>query len=396
MERILIVHNSYQHPGGEDSVVEAERRMLTSRGHEVRVFLKTYTDLQNTPRWRVPLQSVWSRKTAAELRRNINEFRPDVVHFHNTFPLVSAGAYWTVCNAGIPVVQTLHNFRWLCSGAILYRNGRVCEDCIGKFPWRGALHGCYRNSRIQTIASLMSLGVHRMLGTLKSRVTLFIALNQFCRDKFIEGGLPSGKFRIKPNFLDGEPTVAQVPGTGGLFVGRLSKEKGIDVLAVAAAGLPPDSLKVIGGGDLEPLVREKFGDAFLGYLSLEEILSQMRKASFLVIPSTCHENFPRTIVEAFASGIPVIASRIGAMAEIVEDQVTGLLFEPGNAVDLATKLRWALDHPLEMAVMGKNARMKYQEKYTADINYNMLLEIYREAVFLFNAGKQPLSAAGVA
>ncbi len=385
MEKVLIIHNRYEHRGGEDTVMEAELELLRQRGHEVELFEKTYAELQAQPRWKVALNAIWNPATAQALRQQLGRFQPDVVHFHNAFPLVSYGAYQVVGKAGYPIIQTMHNFRWMCAQAQLFRDQKVCEDCIGHFPWRGVLHGCYRGSRVQTAASLVPLAVHRALGTFPQHITLFIALNEFCRAKFIEGGLPAAKFRVKPNFISAQPLPNMGPRQGGLFVGRLSKEKGLDVLAAAAATFAEPPVTVIGGGDLEVMARTTFGAKFRGFQDLGTILTEMAQAAYLVIPSTWYENFPRTIVESFAMGLPVIASRLGAMAEIVEDGVTGLHFQPGNAVDLAAKIQWAQAHPAEMATMGRNAYDQYLTRYSADTNYAQLTAIYREAIQLKRA-----------
>jgi glycosyltransferase involved in cell wall biosynthesis len=230
--------------------------------------------------------------------------------------------------------------------------------------------------------------LHRWAGTWTGKVTRYIALNDFCRRKFIAGGLPAERVVVKPNFVAAAPLPdVRALRAGGLFVGRLSPEKGFPVLEQAARGLPAGTIRVIGDGEDAALAREAFGDDFLGFRPLDEILASMRSASFLVIPSLWYENFPRTIVEAFASGLPVIASRIGALAELVRDGRTGLLFEPGNAADLRARLDWALSHPREMAAMGRNARQEYDERYTPARNLELLEDIYREAMFEAHGGE---------
>ncbi|MDZ4212840.1 MAG: glycosyltransferase, partial [Methylotenera sp.] len=294
--------------------------------------------------------------------------------------LVSPAIYWVAAKAGIPIVQTLHNFRFLCLSALFMRDGQVCEDCFGHLPWRGVVHKCYRNSTAASIVLAGMITLHRGLGSYRNKVTRYIALNDFCRNKFIAGGLPKDKFSVKPNFIDNLNTPDWEARQGGLFVGRLSKEKGLDVLAEAVKLLPINPVKIIGGGELESFAQFSFGTDYLGFQSLDTILAKMRQSSYLVLPSIWYENFPRTIVEAFACGLPVIASRIGALAEIIEDGRTGLLFESGNAQDLAEKLNWAEAHPDEMVKMGKSARAEYESRYTPERNYAMLFEIYKEAI----------------
>jgi glycosyltransferase involved in cell wall biosynthesis len=223
------------------------------------------------------------------------------------------------------------------------------------------------------------LTVHRAAGTYANKVTRYIALNDFCRRKFIEGGLPADRIVIKPNFVDMPYTKPLVQRRGGLFVGRLSHEKGTQILAAAATNLDRIIVDVIGIGDEREALASCQNLNLLGWQNGAEILERMRRASYLVMPSIWYENFPRTLVEAFACGLPVIASRIGALAEIIKDEVTGLLFEPGNPNDLADKVRWAEAHPDKLARMGQAARTEYEEKYTAERNYETLMRIYGEA-----------------
>ncbi|WP_119155418.1 glycosyltransferase [Caldimonas tepidiphila] len=378
--RIVVAHNAYQKRGGEDAVAEAEIELLRAGGHEVRVFGRHNDEVAGQGRVTLAVQTLWSRRTSEELRRLLEEFRPDVVHAHNTFPLISPSLYWAADAARVPVVQTLHNFRLLCPQAMFLREGRVCEDCLGNVPWRGVLRGCYRGSVAQSAVLGSSVVLHRAAGTWAHKVARYIALNNFCRDKFVQGGLPPGRIRVKPNFvaLDARPQWEH--REGGLFVGRLSPEKGLGVLADAAAELPRVALTVVGDGKLAPQARAAFGPHWLGFRPPAEVMERMQRALYLVVPSLWYENFPRTIVEAFACGLPVIASRIGALAEIVRDGRTGLLFDPGQPSDLASKLAWADEHPEAMKRMGRAARAEYEARYTPARNLEQLLEIYRDAI----------------
>ncbi|MDO8294134.1 MAG: glycosyltransferase family 4 protein [Gallionella sp.] len=378
--RVLIVHNAYQMRGGEDSVVDAELELLRGHGHAVEVFQRHNDELKSIPRWKAAADTVWSSRSVTALTETIRRFRPDVVHFHNTFPLISPAAYWAVRAAGLPVVQTLHNFRLHCPQAMYLREGRVCEDCLGHLPWRGVLHGCYRDSRAQSAVLGGMLVLHRALGTYQNKVTRYIALNEFCRRKFIKGGLPAERVAVKPNFVDFPPPPLAAR-EGFLFVGRLSAEKGVDVLVRAWALLDTVScLRVAGTGPEAGLLEGHPGLAALGALSGEAVRTEMGRSAALVLPSICYESFPRTLVEAFACALPVIASRLGPLADLIEDGVTGLLFEPGDVADLARKLSWAQAHPEHMAEMGRNARAKYEAEFSADRNYAQLIAIYEEAI----------------
>jgi glycosyltransferase involved in cell wall biosynthesis len=385
--KILIAHNRYQQRGGEDSVVDAEIALLRQHGHTVHTYHRDNDELPSLSAREVAASVLWSTRTRQEVGALCDRLRPDVLHAHNTFPLISPSLYWTASKHGIPVVQTLHNFRLLCPQAIFLRDGAVCEDCLGRAPWRGVLHRCYHDHRLQSAAVASMLTLHRMAGSYESQVTRYIALNAFCREKFIAGGLPPLKLCIKPNFIDApwddDAAAGDVQGTvrcGGLYVGRLSAEKGIEVLigAYALGGLAP--IVVIGDGPLLPAARAQFGAGIRGALPLDAVLQSMRTARYLVAPSICFETGPRAIVEAFASGLPVIASRHGAMGEMVQDGVTGLLFRAGDALDLHAKLQWADRHPKAMAEMGHAACAEYARRYTAQRNYVSLIAIYRAAI----------------
>lgn len=377
--RVLIAHNAYQLRGGEDSVVDTELELLRGHGHEVEVFQRHNDELKSIPRWKAAADTVWSSRSVTALTETIRRFQPDVVHFHNTFPLISPSAYWAVRATGLPVVQTLHNFRLHCPQATYLREGRVCEDCLGHLPWRGVLRGCYRDSRAQSAVLGGMLVLHRALGTYQNKVTRYIALNEFCRRKFIEGGLPAERVMVKSNFVDFMlPPLAERKGF--LFVGRLSGEKGLDVLVNAWSLLGSGLLRVAGTGPEAGLLHGHPRLNALGAISSEQVRNEMAHSVALVLPSICYESFPRTLVEAFACALPVIASRLGPLTDLVEEGVTGLLFEPGDAADLAQKLSWAQAHPERMAEMGRNARAKYEAEFSAKKNYAQLIAIYEEAI----------------
>lgn len=377
--RILIAHNAYLHRGGEDSVVDAEADLLRGRGHAVEIYSRNNDEIASIPRLSLASQTFWSSRTTEYVAGLIGDFKPDVIHVHNTFPLISPSLYWAASRAGIPVVQTLHNFRLLCPQAMFLREGKVCEDCLGHLPWRSVVRGCYRDSKAQSAVLGGMLVLHRALGTYREKVTRYIALNEFCRQKFIAGGLPVGRIAVKPNFVD-FPAHVEVSRKGFLFVGRLSVEKGLTTLVNAIARIPEAQLRVAGVGPEASVLEGVANVTALGGLSSELVRNEMSKASALVVPSIWYETFGMVIVEAFSTSTPVIASRIGALVDLVEDGVTGLLFEPGNADDLAAKLHWAKQNPERMRQMGRNARQYYEAEYTADKNYAQLMAIYRDAI----------------
>lgn len=352
---------------------------MRSNGVAVATYLRSNSDIHRAAGISTAIQTIWSPKTRAELSDLISSWKPDVIHSHNTFPVISPSLYWTAADARVPVVQTLHNFRLLCVGATFLRNQTVCEDCLGKAPWRGALRKCYRDSFAASTVSATALSVHRRIGTYATKISRYIALNDFCRRKFVQGGLPIDRVSVKPNFVDRSPPEV-LERKGILFVGRLSIEKGIRTLISAAALVPGAAIRIAGVGPEDELVHRAPGVVSLGHLESSAVRLEMNSAAVLVVPSIWFENFPMTIVEAYAAGLPVIASRIGALPEIVRHGDTGLLFEPGNAVDLAQKIMWAVENPEAMSRMGGNARSEYEAKYTPARNYSQLMAIYESAI----------------
>jgi len=377
--RVLIAHNAYQQRGGEDVVAEAEGELLRAHGHEVLLYTRHNDELAQMGRLQAAAGTLWSRRSAREVRALIAEQRPDVVHVHNSFPLISPSLHAAAHDAGVPVVQTLHNFRLLCPQAMLLREGRVCEDCVGRAPLPGVRHGCYRGSHAQSGVLAGMLLLHRALGTWQTKVARYIALNSFCRDKFIEGGLPAARIAIKPNFVD-LPLPPPQPRRGLLYVGRLAPEKGIATLAQAALQLPPGSLRVAGTGPELERLQGLPAVTLLGALNGAQVADEMARAAALVMPSLWYENFPRTLVEAYACGLPVLASRLGALATLVEHERTGLLVAPGDAGAWAQAMRRVLDDGTQLAAMGHAARALYEREYTAEANHRTLLAIYEEAI----------------
>jgi glycosyltransferase involved in cell wall biosynthesis len=391
--KILLVHNAYKHRGGEDNVFSAERDLLVAAGHCVTAYLRHNDDIAVDGFFssaKLATQTIWSWESYRALGELLRESQPDIVHFHNILPLISPASYYACVKAGVPVVQTLHNYRLVCPGGMFLRDGLVCEQCLGRsIPWPGIAHACYRGSRAATSGVATMLTVHRALRTWQHGVNVYIALTEFARRKFIEGGLPRERIVVKPNFVSLDPGVSVSRGDYALFVGRLAQEKGLDILLSCWRQLSNTiPLKIAGDGPLHDEM-ESFAAqsslksvSFLGRVSSGEILELMRGARFLVFPSLWFEGFPLTIAEAYACGIPVVASRLGAMGEIVEDGRTGLHFKSGDAADLAAKVEWAWAHEDQMESMGIAARKEYESKYTAERNYQMLKEIYESAIRL--------------
>jgi glycosyltransferase involved in cell wall biosynthesis len=388
--KILSVHNSYQQHGGEDEVFASERDLLRSAGHEVVEYVRDNNEIRDYGIWKkatLGLRTVWAGDSAREVQELLKREKPHLAHFHNTFPLISPAAYSACQEAGIPVVQSLHNPRLICPAATLHRDGHVCEDCLGKtLPWPGVLHACYRNSRVQTGVVASMLMVHRYLNTWEKQVNTYLVPTDFYRRKFAEAGLPLRKIAIKPHSVAPDPGQTQGVQEYALFVGRLAAEKGVVTLLKAWERLKSIPLKIRGDGPLESRVRERARDSsyrmeLVPRLARKDLPVLLQGARFLVWPSEgYYETFGLVAVEAFACGVPVVASRIGVMAEIVEDGRTGLHFTPGAPQDLAAKIEWAWSHREAMSEMGRAARQEYEAKYTAERNYCRLIGIYRQAL----------------
>jgi glycosyltransferase involved in cell wall biosynthesis len=384
--KIVLVHNTYQQPGGEDVVFEHEKALLERAGHYVTTYCRSnheISELSAIERAMVVPRTIWSNDSHREFAKLLRRENPDVVHIHNTFMMISPSIYSACRDQGVPVVQTLHNFRLLCPAATFFRDGKVCEECVDDGLWKSVSHGCYRDSRSATAAVALMLAVHRKLDTWNELVDRFIALSNFSRDKFVASGFPAEKIVVKPNFVDPDPGEGTGEGEYALFVGRLSREKGLPTLVQAWTRLKTRMpLEIIGDGPEREMLEEqaKVGGncriTFRGRCSHEATLAAVKRAKFLVQPSECYENFPMSIVEAFACGAPVVCSRLGGMAELVEDHRTGLLFTPGDADDLGEKVEWAVTHPAEIGELGREARREFEQKYTAERNYSHLMEIY--------------------
>ncbi len=383
--RVLFLHNRYRIAGGEEAAVEGESALLrTAPGITVDVLEVSNEEIagaaQTIKTAMLTPYSPAGRRLAAE---RIRTFRPDVVHVHNFFPTLSPSVYDACRSAGVPVVQTLHNYRLVCANGLLFRAGRACTECLGR-TWGlpAVLHGCYRGSRMGSAAVAAMIGVHRVRGTWGRRVDRFIALTEFARALFAEqAGIPREKIAVKPNAA---PDGGEGDGAGGfaLYVGRLSPEKGLETLLGGAArglGMP---LVVAGTGPLQPQVEAAQRDGKLEYVGRQDaegVQSLMRKARLLLIPSVCFEGQPLVVAEAFSAGLPIAASRIGSLETLIEENSNGLLFETGNPQALAETVRHFAANPVREPAMRRRARETYEALYRPDANLKMLLAIYEDA-----------------
>lgn len=391
--KVLLAHNHYRSsaPSGEDHVFQNEVAMLRRNGIEVMTFERFNDDIDDstlTGRLRVAKETAWSDRSYQDFERIIRKGKPAIAHFHNTFPLISPSAYAACRDNGVPVVQTLHNFRLVCPGGLLLRNGTPCEDCIGGGLFPALRHRCYRGSLPATGALVWMLLLNRWRGTYTSLVNRYIALTGFAAGRMIAGGLPKEQVTIKPNFVSDVHAPGDGLGEYVVYVGRLSEEKGVQTLLSAWKMVGDVPLKILGDGPLrrsleERAVREKLPIQFLGFCNRRTVINTVGKATFQIVPSEWYEGFPMVIADAYALGTPIIASRIGSLEEIVEEGATGTRFEPGNAADLATKVHELWRDHARCLTLRKGARHAFESKFSAKRNFEMLIAVYEAAIWDF-------------
>jgi len=382
---VLLVHNFYQHPGGEDRVFEVEGEMLEKKGHRVLRYTLRNDEVEGMSKAALAARTIWSRESYREVLEIVERERVDVVHVHNTLPLASPAVYHAAQNGGAAVVQTLHNFRFICPGALLLRDGKLCHDCVGKAVATPAIrHKCYRDNTAATAAVVATTAVHRAAGTYESKVDRYIALSEFARGLFVEGGLPEAQIAVKPNALQNDPVMGK-GGNYALFAGRLSRGKGIQVLLDAWASDPElPTLKIAGDGDLSCLVH-KAAEAdprieSLGWCDAETMATLMAEAAVLVTPSMWYEGWPLVAIEAMGQGTPVVATNHGVFPEMIVDGITGHLVARGDAEALASGVRKLVDDPEMLREIRSATYELYTERFTREINYRQLRSIYADAI----------------
>lgn len=379
-----MAHNYYQKRGGEDVSFESEIKLLRNHGEDVVQYTKSNYEIQEPGlrnSIRLASNTVWSESIYREISKLIEGEKPDIVHFQNTFPLMSPAVYKACKEQNVPVVQTLRNYRLMCPNGLFFRDGHVCEDCLmSSIPLAGMIHRCYKESFAATSVVTLMLAFHNLRKTWSREVDLFITLTEFSRQKFLQAGFPAEKIVVKPNFLY-DPGLGNQPGEYAVYVGRLSSEKGIITLLSAWDLLVGIPLVIIGEGPLRENVLERAHSdreiTLIDQLPHEKVIEIVKNSKFLIFPSEWYETFGRVIIEANACGKPCIASRIGVIQDLVKDGTTGFLFTPGDAQDLADKVRDLWNCPSKLSEMAENARKEYEGKYTPEKNYDELLKIYQ-------------------
>lgn len=369
--RVLVVHNRYRsaQPSGENVVVDQQVDLLRDAGHDVELYSRSSDDIAELPlagRAMVPVRSLWSRYDARALAERLGRSRPDLIHVHNTFPLISPSVLRAAAGARVPVVATLHNFRLMCANALLQRDGRPCEDCVGGRAWHGVRHGCYRGSAAASVPLAAGIEMHRRLGTWTRGVTTFVAPSRFVKSRYEADGYDPDRIVVKPTGVPHRGPVRSGPGGPFVFLGRLAPEKGVaDLLA---AWRPEFGRLVIAGdGPLRAEVEQAAAAdptiSYRGVLSWEQCMELVSTARAVVVPPRWYEAYGMVVVEAFAHGVPVVAARIGAIAELVEHDVNGLAVEPGEVGQLAEALRRMTDPALSERY-GAGARASYLGRFT--------------------------------
>jgi glycosyltransferase involved in cell wall biosynthesis len=376
--RILIVHNAYQQAGGEDAAVENERDLLRAAGHDVALSTVSNDSIDGYgDRLQTALHAAYSPFGLEWMRKRIDEFRPDIVQSHNLFPQLTPSVYDACAEAGVPVVQTLHNFRVTCAAATLLRDGVVCEKCVSATPYWGALHRCYRGSPLGSLVAAHMIDFHRRRGTWRDKVSMFFALTAFAREKFIAAGLPAARITVKPNYTPPTSAPPSPNRRGALFVGRLSAEKGLASLLQAWNGIDYP-LTIVGDGPLRQKLSTPAAPniVFRGKLGADAVAAEMARAAFLIVPSIWYEMLPMVIIEAFAAGLPVFGSRIGGLSETIGDEVNGRLFAAGDADDMARVVRGAIGRRADLERLGQTARRTYEARYSAKAVLRLQIAAY--------------------
>ena len=389
--KILICHNYYKYRGGESQTVLKEKLLLESKGHKVILFTKDNKNIDNYNLIRKIiffLNVVFSFDTYRTIKEIIRKEKPDIVHIHNVFPLISPSVYYALKNLKVPVIQTVHNYRLLCpNGLFLDKDGKLCERCKNGDFFNAVIRKCYRNSYLQSFGMALTLYIYRRLNAFINKTDFFITPSNFLKQKLVEGRIPAEKIVVKPHFVECDKIKpAYEFDNYAVYMGRLSPEKGLFNLLEAWKKISGVTLKVIGDGIIrneleEFVVREKIPNIeFLGFIDGTKRIEILEKAMFSVLPSQCFENMPYAALESFACGVPIIASRIGGLGELVTDGVTGFLFEVGNTDDLIRKVSKLINNEQLLLEMRYNTRRHAEERFSEDIAYKGIMDVYNKTM----------------
>lgn len=385
-QTILMVHNYYQIPGGEDTVVANEKKMLEENGHKVVLYTRNNSELKNMGILRkllLPFTTIYNPKTARDIKQIIKEENIDIVHVHNTLNLISPAVYYAARKMKKPVIQTVHNFRLLCPGATFYRDGHICEDCVSKGLGCALKHKCYRGSFLQTLICVLSTKIHRWTG-IYGKIN-YICLTEFNKEKLLQlKGIQEKSVFVKPNFVDRKAEIKVKRKDQFVFAGRLDKLKGIDILLTAwkEMGESAPKLVVCGTGPMDDwckmYVRENnLNVEMRGYIPNEETLEIIGESRALILPTQLYEGFPMSIVEAFSVGTPVICSDLGNAGSVVDEGVTGNKFEAHNTEQLVSAVS-------RCSGMYESTLTEYIRKYTQKMNYKQLIAVYKKVSVWMN------------
>ncbi|MFD7609917.1 glycosyltransferase [Streptomyces sp. NPDC059828] len=395
---VLVVHNRYAsaQPSGENKVVDQEAALLRAAGHRVEVFERRSDDIAARSllgKAAVPLLVPWNPAVRAELAARLRTERPDVVHVHNVFPLLSPAVLAACADAGVPAVATLHNYTQVCPPGTLQRDGRPCTECVRSAPLPAVRHGCYRGSRLATVPLAVSLSVNRRRWW--SGVERFFCISAAQRDVLVRAGMPSERLAVKHNFVP-EPGVRRAgDGEHLLYLGRLAEAKGVRLLmaawdAIAAEGGVGVPLTVAGAGPLEREVADwaagRDDVLYVGLYDPDQCRQAIARSVAVVAPSTWLEAFGLVVVEAMAAGVPAVAAGHGAFVELVEDGVTGLLHRPGEPGSLASCLRRITADSAGNREMGQAARRRYERDFSPAVGLERLVDGYRTAIAVRSGG----------
>jgi glycosyltransferase involved in cell wall biosynthesis len=389
--KILLVHNFYgsSAPSGENQVFLVEKAMLEKHGHDVQTFTRHSDEIRKQGVWgtiKGALATPWNPWMARAIRRKVEAFRPDIVHVHNSFPLISPSIFHAIGSRAKRVL-TLHNYRLVCPAAIPLRSGKVCTECMDQQSASPSLkYGCYRGSRLATFPLAANVALHRWLGTWTHQVDTFIALSEFQKARMASSGIPIDKIHVKPNFYAGNPMVMpwKERSNSVVFVGRLSREKGIETLVRTwrAWGDSAPELNIVGDGPLRNKLQSMARDLpilFLGQLSPDSAQKQIARSRLLILPSECFEGFPIVIPEAFAFGTPVGTSDLGPLPFIIRDGENGVVFPAKDDSALLGVVRAVWSDQVRLARQGMQARFDFEKLYAEEGNYRLLMQIYGEA-----------------